>query len=156
MNKMKLIVLFLSLLSLFACSNPTQVIIIEIFTIIEEIDNSDKYMISPVGGIIPVTPKWKQGLPILRGKIVNVSEDTLFNKMMEFIITEIGAYNNVVSRTYGYMTLDITEFAYYTEYPYKIEPDLAPGEAYNIYVIGDTLDLNRSYNWFFKLKKGDE
>lgn len=145
------VILPVILLLTITCSNPTEIIIIETFTVIQEINNSEDYMISPLGGIIPVTPKFQKGLPILRGKFVNLSEDTLFNKKMKFIISVSGNPSLILSDTFGYMTLDKTEFAYFPEYPYKIERDLIPGKEYNIYVVGDTLDLDISNSWWYNL-----
>jgi len=110
------------------------------------------YMISPLGQIQPVSPKWQRGLPILRGKFVNLSTDTLYNKRMGFIITERNFPDQILSNTFGYMTLDDTEFKYFPEYPYKIERNLAPGVLYNIYVAGDTLDLSVTNTWFYSLE----
>lgn len=148
----KLLTAALALLLLGGCTFPTETIVIEIFTVIEEVEKSNDVRISPAGGIIPVTPKWQEGDPILRGKLINVSEDTLYNKRMRFTITEVGNPFKIISSTIGYMTLDQTKFEYHIEYPYKIEHDLIPGVEYNIYVVGDRLDLHFSYKWWFTLE----
>lgn len=151
---MKIMITMIILL-LIGCSSPTETTVIEIFTVIEEVEISDKYDISPLGGLIPVTAKWRYGLPVLRGTIRNVSEDTLFNKRMRFTITDVDNPDNVASNTIGYMTLDQTEFKYFTKYPYTIELDLVPKVVYHIYVIGDTLDLINVYKWWFRLEDNE-
>ena len=141
--------LFIISLLIVGCGNPTQPQLEQ--PDITVVSNTDEYWISPLGRVFPVTPKWRRGLPILRGLIRNVSEDTLYNRKMRFLITEKANPDSILSDTFGFFTLDETESKYFPEFPYNIEYDLVPDVIYYIYVAGDTLDLHIANTWWYEV-----
>ena len=141
--------LFIISLLIVGCGNPTQPQLEQ--PDITVVSNTDEYWISPLGRVFPVTPKWRRGLPILRGLIRNVSEDTLYNRKMRFLITEKANPDSILSDTFGFFTLDETESKYFPEFPYNIEYDLVPDVIYYIYVAGDTLDLHIANTWLYEV-----
>lgn len=145
--RIKLLII-ISLL-IVGCGNPTQPQSEQ--PEITEVSNRDQYWISPLGNVFPVTPKWQRGLPVLRGLIRNVSEDTLYNRKMRFLITERDNPDNILSDTFGFFTLDETESNYFQEFPYSIEYDLAPDVIYHIYAAGDTIELDISNTWWYEV-----
>ena len=122
---------------------------------ITEVSRPDPYWISSLGNIIPVTPKWQRGLPILRGFIRNLSAETLYNRCIRFVIIERDNPDNILSDTIGFFTLDEPDLIYFPEFPYNIEHDLIPGVNYYIYAAGDTIDYDISITWSYEVVLDD-
>jgi len=69
---------------------------------------------------------------VLVGTLKNIGEETIRNVGIELKITD-SVTGNVISAI-GYFTLEKVDWAYFSEYPYTKEVNLAPNTKYFFYV----------------------